>query len=684
MNISSNSSETDLQKICNPLMRKYFSLAVITFSWTVPLSAQEILQIDTIKNLDEVIVTYQAGKRTPITFQNISSKELKAKSTGQEPSFLLAETPSVTNYSDAGNSQGYSYFRIRGIDQTRINITLDGVPLNEPEDQGAYFSNYPDILNSVSKLQIQRGVGITKNGVASYGGNIQLFSPNLQDSTRTTFGLGYGSFNSFRAFGEYNSGVKNKKALYVRASQIYSDGYKYHSSNNSQSVYLSGGLFNERSTWKLNVLAGQQRNGLAWLGVSDSIISIDRRTNANAEQERDRFVQYLTQLQNSWEINSSSFLQSSIYYTYLKGNYDFDFNNFLGLPSTEELYNYAFQSNLVGFFSNYNYSKKKLSWTTGIHGNIYSRKHTGGEKAMGTLYQNTGFKNEISGFTKADYAINWLMLFADIQYRYVSFDYKGTVPFNKIDWNFINPKAGVSALLNEYSTIYYSVGRIGREPTRNDMFGGNDDLQADSSGNPALSNSLAEYVTNHELGFRFQKRKLNVNLNLFLMDFENEIVLDGKLGPNGLALTNNVEQSIRTGIEINVSYKVGKYFSLVNHSSFNYSRIKEQTEEFSPILTPPIIINQEAMFAKSNFSVALSARYQHGSFIDFANEQTLKGYFLLNSRGSISYEKFRFSLFLNNMTNAEYFNQGYVDFDGSRKYFVQAPFNLYASIQFDF
>jgi iron complex outermembrane receptor protein len=135
---------------------------------------------------------------------------------------------------------------------------------------------------------------------------------------------------------------------------------------------------------------------------------------------------------------------------------------------------------------------------------------------------------------------------------------------------------------------------------------------------------------------------------------------------------------------MNITCKVSKYFSLINHSSFNYSRIKEQKEAFSPILTPPIIINQEAVFAKSNFSVALSARYQHGSYIDFANEETLKDYFLLNTRGSISINKLRFSLFLNNMTNSRYFNQGYLDFDGSRKYFVQAPVNLYASIQFDF
>ena len=328
-------------------MTKYILLTVFTLLSFGQLTAQDTLHIDSVKHLDEVVVTYQADKRTPVTFQNIYSKTIKEKSTGQEPSFLLSETPSITNYSDGGNSQGYSYYRIRGIDQTRINTTFDGMPMNEPEDQGAYFSNYPDILNSVSKIQIQRGVGTTKNGVASYGGSVQLFSPNLADTTKTTFGLGYGSFNSLRVFGEFNSGIKNKKALYVRASQIYSDGYKYHSSNNSQSVFFSGGLFYDKSIWKLNFLAGHQQNDMAWIGVSDSLIDIDRQTNANSKQEKDRFFQMLTQLQNSWQISRSSALQSSIYYTFLKGNYGFDYNNFSGLPSTDELYNYAFLSNFV-------------------------------------------------------------------------------------------------------------------------------------------------------------------------------------------------------------------------------------------------------------------------------------------------------------------------------------------------
>ena len=664
-------------------MIKYFILFFLIILTNRQLKAQNTWRLDSTKTLKEVIVTYQADKLTPITFQNISSKELKTKSIGQEPSFILSETPSITNYSDAGNSQGYSYYRLRGIDQTRINMTLDGVPLNEPEDQGAYFSNYPDILNSVSKIQIQRGVGTSKNGVASYGGSIQLFSPNLYDSNKTTLGFGYGSFNSLRTFGEYNRGIKNRKAFYVRGSQIYSNGYKYNSSNNSQSVFISGGLFYDKSTWKMNLLVGHQQNQLAWIGVSDSLIEIDRKTNAN-KNERDQFIQCLAQLQNNWRPNNFSSLQSSIYYTFLKGNYDFNLNGFLGLPTTSELYNYAFKSNLIGFFSNYTFSKKRFNWITGIQANIYDRQHIGSEKTLGQLYKNTGYKNEASVFTKADYTFKWITFYADIQYRYSTFDYEGTVALDKIKWHFINPKAGLSVEIKPNSVIYYSIGSTGREPTRNDLFGGNDDLLADSLGNAILSIKTPEYVLDHELGFRQQSRKLNFNLNLYYMDFKNEIALDGKFGPNGLALTDKIEQSFRTGIELSVTYKVTKNFSLINNSSFNYSRIKEQKEVFTPILTPPFIINPEAVYFYKGLSVSVSARYQDKSFIDFANTSTVKSYFLLNGRVSYDIKGFQFYVFVNNITNSKYFNNGYVDFDGSKKYFVQAPTNFYASIKYSF
>ena len=658
-------------------MTKYFTLLFLIVN-----TSHIFAQADTTKHLHEVVVIYQADKLTPVTFQNISGKELKEKSTGQEPSFLLSQTPSITVYSDAGNTQSYSYFRMRGIDQTRINMSLDGVPLNEPEDQGAYFSNYPDIFNSVSKIQIQRGIGTSKNGVASYAGSVQLFSPNLTDSAKTTVGLGYGSYNSLRAFAEYNSGIKNRKALYVRASEIYSDGYKYHSSNHSQSSFVSSGLFLDKSTWKLNLLAGHQQNQLAWIGVSDSLISADRKTNANIN-EKDNFVQCLAQIQNTWTPTQPSTIQSSIYYTFLKGNYDYNPNEFTGL-NTNEMYNYAFASNLVGFFSNYTLAGKHFNWTSGIHGNTYDRQHIGSERTSGQLYKNTGYKNEISAFIKIDYTVKWLTFFADLQYRYASFRYAGSVALAKMDWQFINPKAGISARIKPNSVLYYSIGRTGREPTRNDMFGGNDDLPVDSLGNPMLSIKTPEYVVDQELGFRHNSAKVNFNMNLYYMDFTNEIVLDGKFGPNGLALTDKVDRSYRTGVELNATYKINRHFALVNNSSYNYSRIKEQQQAFSPILTPPLIINQEVVYMLKRLSVSISARYQDKSFIDFANTAQVNSYYLLNARVGYDYRTYQFALFVNNITSTKYFNNGYVDFDGSKKYFVQAPANAYISVKYSF
>ena len=193
-----------------------------------------------------------------------------------------------------------------------------------------------------------------------------------------------------------------------------------------------------------------------------------------------------------------------------------------------------------------------------------------------------------------------------------------------------------------------------------------------------------ENVIDHELGFRHQSQKLNFDLNIYYMDFKNEIVLDGKFGPNGLVLTNKVEQSFRTGVELSVTYKVSKHFSLINNSSFNYSRIKEQKEIFNPILTPPIIINQEAVYFYKGFSVAVSARYQDKSFIDFANTSLIKSYFLLNGRVEYEFKGFQLCAFVNNITNSKYFNNGYVDSDGSKKYFVQAPTNIATSIKFSF
>jgi iron complex outermembrane recepter protein len=638
---------------------------------------------DSSHYLQEVNIVYQATRLTPVTFLQLTKSELSAKHYGQEPSFILSGTPSITVYSDAGSTQGYSYFRLRGIDQTRVNMTLDGMPLNEPEDQGAYFSNYPDILSSVGSIQVQRGVGTTKNGNASYGGSVQLTSPSLFGPTRLQVSTGYGSFNSFRANAEYNSGIKNNKGLYVRASHQDSDGYKHRSANNAQSVFISSGLFAGNMAWKIKAMAGNQRNQMAWLGVSEPEIAANPRTNANANED-DRFSQGLLQLQHTWSLSKLGTLNSSLYYNFLDGNYDFDYNNFLGQPSSGELYNYAFRSNFVGFFSNYSLSSEKLTWTTGLHANAYNRRHTGSEKSLGQLYRNRGFKDELSVFSKMEYSLQRLLLYADLQYRVACFDYAGSLPFEQLKWQFLNPRAGLSYTLNPATVVYYNIGMTGREPTRNDIFGGEDDLLADDTGAPLLANTSPEQVVDQEMGIRHQTEKLKVNANLFYMDFSNEIVLNGNFGPNGLALTNKVDNSVRAGAELNATYSFSKKLSTTNNSSFTHSRIMEQEVTFSPILTPPVIINQEVAYTHSRITLALAARYQSQSYIDFANSAAVADYFLLNARAHLTLKRWELALYMNNLTNTRYFNNGYIDFDGTKKLFVQAPANLFASVKYSF
>jgi iron complex outermembrane recepter protein len=216
------------------------------------------------------------------------------------------------------------------------------------------------------------------------------------------------------------------------------------------------------------------------------------------------------------------------------------------------------------------------------------------------------------------------------------------------------------------------------------MFGGNDDLLTDSAGNAVLFIKDPEQVVNHELGIRYTTATTSVYINYYLMQFKNEIVLDGKFGPNGLALTNDVEKSFRTGVEVTWAVKPAKNLSLLNNSSFNYSRIKEQGIAFAPILTPAVIINQQAAYSSKTVTLALAGRYQSSSYIDFANSSRLKSYFLLNARIACERKKIQLAAFINNITGSRYFNNGYVDFDGTKKYFVQAPVNYSVAVKYSF
>jgi iron complex outermembrane recepter protein len=665
-------------------MKKILNLIIF-----VLFSLENYSQVDTVSYpdtifLEETIIrAYKANRLTPITFKNLTKTEIDLVNIGQEPSAILNLTPSINSYSDAGNYQGYSYFRLRGIDQTRINMTLDGIPLNEPEDQGAYFSNYPDFFNSIQSLQIQRGVGTSSNGVASYAGSINFQTPNPISDYYTEVGATSGSFNTYRIYSEYNSGIKKNKALYARISNLSSDGYKYHSGNKSSSAFLSFGLFKTKHKFKITGFAGNQRNQLAWIGVSMDKINREPRTNGNLN-ENDHFFQSLISLQHTYTLNSNININSTFYYNFLKGNYDFDLNNFLGLSSTNEMYNYDFKHNFVGIFTNINWHFNKLKINSGIHINTYNRRHIGSEKTLNQLYENKGIKNELNSFIKITYTLNKFVMFGDIQYRYTDFNYNGSVSFEKIKWNFINPKVGLNYFLTENANIYYSFGTSGREPTRNDLFNGEDNLSVNSLGNSNLLKIHAEYVYNHELGIKTQTKRLYLATNIYWMNFKNEIVLNGQYGPNGLPLHSSVAKSYRCGIELDLRLKIGENFYYTNNSSLSYNRISEDNIKFQPILTPAVIINQVLDFENKSFHSGLTFKYQGKSFVDFENIHIVPKFYTIDFFGSYTFKSFTFRIWINNITNQTIISNGYIGSDGTPLFFVQAPINFNAGIIWKF
>ncbi len=667
---------------------KEINFSFITLAFLVlaikPVSAQTDTIVlgrvpDTILLKETVVKAYKADRQMPVTFKNIGKPEIDRLNVGQEPSRMFSFAPAINSYSDAGNYQGYSYFRLRGIDQARINMTLDGIPLNEPEDQGAYFSNYPDFLNSVQSLQIQRGVGTSTNGVASYAGSINFSSPELMDEQYTELGINYGSYNTCRLYGEFQRRIQKDKAIYARISHISSDGYKYHSGNRSNSAFLSSSWYKNKQTFRFTGFAGNQKNELAWIGVPMDSLKKNGRINGNSD-ENDSFFQSLASIQHTYTLSNHIRISSVVYYNYLKGNYDFDLNNFLGLPLNEEMYNYAFEHHFTGFFSNLQVFTGRVKFYSGIHFNAFNRIHTGSEKTIGELYQNTGYKNEFSVFAKLNYKLGMFYLFADLQYRHATFDYKGTVDLNALAWDFVNPKIGLNYFLGAGTNIYYSFGTNGREPTRNDIFNGEDDLLADSLGNPMYSNVLPERVFNHEIGIKAQHSKWYLFANLYRMGFTHEIVLNGQFGPNGLPLHSNVAKSSRNGVEIDFGYRILSVLKYSTNISCSYNRIIEEEISIEPVLTPAFIWNHEIIFHKKRVEFALSGKYQSSSYIDFENSTKLPSFLETNMRFAYSLKKISITLGVNNLTNAEILTNGYMGIDGTPLYFIQAPRNYFMAL----
>ena len=671
------------------------------------------IQLKPEANLEEVIIqAFRVSDEAPVAQTTINKKGLDKVYVGQDAPFVLEKiAPSIISYSEAGtNFSNYGQFRLRGIDQTRVNITLNGAPLNDMIDQGVFFSNFTDLTNNVESVQIQRGVGTSANGTASFAGSVGFESTSIsQEDPSAQVELVGGSFNTYRASASVSSGIMdNKWAFSTRFTTATSDGYRYNTDSKSRSFYGSAGYFGEKDFVKVTGFIGRSQNGLGYLPVAISDINADPRTNYLNENDRDDFSQWFIQTLHTHVFNDNLSLASNLYYGGAGGDYFFTYDN--GAGGFDQI-NYPLRNDHLGVMSNLNYTSQdsKLNLYGGIHAYTFRRKNW--EQFMpdkaNPYYTEESKKDEFSFFAKADYSLGKLKIYGDVQFRTLSLDIEpdqvllpgqGTVTKS---WNFLNPKLGLSYQLNQNNSLYVSYGRNGREPTKVDLFGG---FQLNSSNLPQVEADSVrpEFVNDFEGGINFSYPWLTGQVNLFYMKFTDEIAPIGEYVPEGfLQLRKNMPSSYRAGAEmaLRVRGSGNAYFDVnatyINARIESYSPAGDQTyTDVKAPLTPQFMGAGTINYAfAERFTISVTGRYSGESYLEPTNNEAfiMPSFFVADLGFSARFWKSsHFDIFLNNIFDKQYFTYGApvdLNFDGTFDepgYFVQPPRNFYAKLVIGF
>jgi iron complex outermembrane receptor protein len=551
-----------------------------------------------------LVQAIRADAETPITKTDIGAAELERLDHGQELPFLLQQAPSLTFYSDSGVGAGYSYLSIRGIQQTRVNMTLDGAPLAEPEDSALYFADFAGLAGALDSVQIQRGVGTSTVGTASYGGSINFASVAPAEETAFAAELGLGSFGSQRGSADLHSGrLGGGFTLFGRGIYPETDGFREESGIRQRTLFFGAARPGERSLFKLSGFLGREQAQLAFLASERAVLEQNPRDNPLDPAERDHFGQDLVQAQYTRFLGGSASLAVQGYYNGAGGWYRI----WEDPPVRTTLLQYELDWSLVGGLATFGYARGPFNLTYGVHANDFGSTHARQRVGVGPDYENRGHKSEANTFAKLGYDAGRWHLYGDAQLRWARFRYDGDRDLGSVSWTFFNPKLGARYDLSPALGVYASLGRTTREPARMDMLSGED--------NATLAYDLEavkpESVTDFEAGVEYRGARLRVQAAAYAMEFRNEIALTGELSEIGLPLRRNVGRSHRRGLELDLAARLAQGLSLRASANLNGSRIREWTQFYDvydasgafleslsrthadvrPLLTPAVVAN---------------------------------------------------------------------------------------------
>lgn len=654
---------------------------------------------DTTIHLDEVAVSsfYQSSESHS---KELGVSKLNKINYGQDPSNVFSNMPSIISLNDNGTEFGYGYFRIRGLDQTRINVTLDGCPWNEAEDYGSYFANSPDLLSSMHTVKVERGSSSSYNGIAGVAGGIMLESANLNKDTTSYIYLGGGSFGSFKSSVVYNMGEKNGWGLHVKATHQQTDGYRDFGKNSSQAFTIKTGYrFNQRHSLDFLSMNGFHRNGQGWIGNSLEELQATPSANGCTKEEDDNWFMSMNRFQYKGWLTDNTLLTSSVFFQYQDGSYRFDLDNYMHRMADDEwettgaLYDYGLRHTMLGANAAAKQYLGDLTLTAGTNAYIYRRKHFMDEGCRNVspeeYYDNEGTKKDVNAFFMAAWKVtNQLLLSGNIQYRHVMFDYEDytdkTVSFNPdalgTVWIFVNFGANAEYTPVKSLKLYAAFNYVNREPTRSDMFGGNENYIGE------LATIRYEAAKDCELGAVYAPdNHLNVEANLFYMWFSNELVLNGEYGMNGLPCHDNAESSFRRGIEASVQWNFVSNLHLTGSTSFSQNRLRTCTYGTkNHILSPSVTLYAELAWKKEKWEVGASANYHSRMYADMENRHEVPSLFSLNAYGNVRFGDIVLSLRVNNLTDRVNYCTGAVGANDRTLYIRNAPINFNGSIQYFF
>jgi iron complex outermembrane receptor protein len=615
---------------------------------TTPTQSNYNIQLELTSIQSDAVFVYatRAKENAATTFKNINKEEIKKNNLGQDIPYLLDQTPGVIIGSDAGAGIGYTSMTIRGSDNQRINVTLNGIPLNDAESMGSFFVNLPDFASSTESIQIQRGIGTSTNGAGAFGASLNIQTDALETKPYAELNNSFGSYNSWKNTIKAGTGlIKDKFAFNTRLSRISSNGYIERATSDLKSLYFDGGLYTDKHILKATVFTGKEKTYQAWYGTPEPLLKgdrsdLERYANNNfglydgPEFERlmnaDRRYNYYT-----YDNQTDNYKQthSHLHYTYI-ANPQWNFNAALhytrgagyyeefreddklaryGIPNLVQGGTTIEKSDLVRrrwldnhfygttFSANY---KPSTSWNLTLGGayNEYKGDHFG-EVIKVDIYPNNTFddnyylndatKKDFNTYLKADYRKdNWLINL-DVQYRNVN--YKSQGDDDKIkdfgfkdNLHFINPKAGVTYFISPNANLYASYAYASKEPVRKDYVE-----------NPRSEFPKPERMQNIEAGYRYRNESFNVGTNFYAMLYKDQLVPTGQLNDTGAELRMNIPDSYRIGWELDASWAIHPKFIWSATAALSDNKIKNFVEYVSVLDDNWEFVREEQFHYKS-------------------------------------------------------------------------------------